>query len=300
VTVSPDLKQVIQARYGARAELMAEPAAAQGCCAGEASCCGDTAGSLNSFSEGLYQLGADDAVPLQAHLATLGCGNPIALSQLHEGETVLDLGSGGGLDVILSARRVGPSGHAYGVDMTDQMLALAWSNAQAAGVGNVTFMKGDIEHIPAPDASVDVVISNCVINLAADKDVVFAEIQRVLRPGGRVAIADVVVTGGLSDLPFAAQLRADQAAWGSCIAGALSDQEYADKLCQAGFTDVEIQVTRRHSSEELFPSGPPGWAQPIPPEQFADAMTRFTSSFVRAVKPSGRPDEDTSAGLASG
>jgi len=254
------------------------------CCDGPASCCGDVSGASNDFSAGLYDLGELKGVPLQAQLATLGCGNPIALSGLKSGEIVLDLGSGAGLDVILSARRVGPTGHAYGMDMTDEMLDLAWRNALDAQVDNVTFLKGDVESIPAPDASFDVVISNCVINLAVDKAVVFAEIYRVLRPGGRLAVADVVVEGGLADVAFADQLRRDQHAWGSCIAGALSDSEYRDHLLQVGFTDIGIEVHRKHTTDELFAAGLPAWAAALPRDEVDSAMNRFTSSFVRANK----------------
>lgn len=276
------LKAAIQARYGGRARLIAEPAASS-CCSADTSCCGDTAGGVNAFSQDLYSVDDLHGVDLQAELVTLGCGNPLALCELREGETVLDLGSGGGLDVLVSARRVGPTGWAYGVDMTDDMLALAWKNAADADVGNVTFLKGDIEHIPVPDASIDVVISNCVINLAVDKSAVLAEIRRVLRPDGRVAIADVVIDGGIDDVPFAADLRRDQHAWGSCIAGALSDREYRSALTAVGFTDVDIEITRRHSTEELFPQGLPDWAQAVPRDQFDEAMSRFTSAFIRAA-----------------
>ncbi|MEV6907076.1 arsenite methyltransferase [Amycolatopsis sp. NPDC051071] len=282
---TPDLKTAIRARYGSRANLMVEPAAAASCCEGPSSCCGDVVGGSNNFSSGLYDLSELDGVPLQAQLATLGCGNPTALSELHAGETVLDLGSGGGLDVILSARRVGPTGHAYGMDMTDEMLELAWRNAAEAKIDNVTFLKGDVESVPAPDASFDVVISNCVINLAVDKSAVFAEIYRVLRPGGRLAVADVVIDGGLDDVGFADQLRRDQHAWGSCIAGALSDREYRDHLRQAGFDDIGVEIHRRHTTEELFAAGIPDWATDLPRPEFDRAMDRFTSSFVRAVKP---------------
>lgn len=280
--VAGGLKASIQSRYGGRARLISGETPSTGCCSSDTSCCGDTAGGVNAFSQGIYGVEDMHGVELQAELVSLGCGNPLALCELREGETVLDLGSGGGLDVLVSARRVGPTGWAYGVDMTDEMLTLAWKNAVDADIGNVTFLKGDIEHIPAPDASVDVVISNCVINLALDKAAVLAEIGRVLRPGGRLAIADVVIEGGIDDLPFADDLRRDQHAWGSCVAGALSDREFRDVLRDVGFTDVDIQVTRRHTAEELFARGVPDWAQTVPRAQFDAGMARFTSSFVRA------------------
>jgi arsenite methyltransferase len=276
-----DLKSAIRARYGARAALMAQPTGVS-CCDGPSSCCGDKEGGSNNFSAGLYEFGDLEGVPLQARLATLGCGNPIALSELRAGETVLDLGSGAGLDVILSARRVGPTGHAYGMDMTDEMLALAWRNALEAGISNVTFLKGDIESVPAPDDSFDVVISNCVINLATDKRAVFQEIRRVLRPGGRLAVADVVIDGDLGDVEFADQLRRDQFAWGSCIAGALTVTEYRSHLDAVGFSEIDIAVYRRHNTEELFPSGLPEWAHGFPRSKFDAVMSRFTSSFIRA------------------
>jgi arsenite methyltransferase len=284
VTGEPDLKQTIQTRYGARADLMAR-ADAGSCCSGGSSCCGDTSGGANAFSAGLYPADDVEGLPLEAELGSLGCGNPIALSELRPGETVLDLGSGGGLDVLLAAGRVGSQGHVYGVDMTAEMLRLAWDNAERAGVGNVTFLKGDIERIPVPDGSIDVVISNCVINLAVDKSSVFREIHRVLRPGGRLAVTDIVIAGGLADVSFADTLRADQEAWGSCIAGALSDAEYARALAETGFTDVGIEILRRHSADDLFPGGRPAWARTVAAAEFAVAMARFASAFVRSVKP---------------
>ena len=206
------------------------------------SCCGDTASSTlvadESFGAGLYAATDADTLPAEALLASLGCGNPIAVSDLHEGETVLDLGSGGGIDVLLSARRVGDTGLAYGLDMTDEMLELARSNATKAGATNVEFLKGEIEAVPLPDESVDVVISNCVINLSTDKPAVLAEMHRVLRPGGRVGVSDVVAEDHLN-----ADDRAERGSYVGCIAGALSKQEYLDGLAAAGFVDSSVEFT---------------------------------------------------------
>jgi ubiquinone/menaquinone biosynthesis C-methylase UbiE len=211
-------------------------------------------------------------------LASLGCGNPTALASLHPGETVLDLGSGGGIDVLLSARRVGPTGKAYGLDMTDDMLALARENQRKAGLSNVEFLKGEIEHIPLPDNSVDVVISNCVINLSADKDQVLREAFRVLKPGGRLAVSDVVTRG---EVP--ADVRRNMLLWVGCIAGALQDSEYADKLTAVGFEHVEIEPTRVYNIEDArgFLQG-----QGIDVEAMAPQVDgKFMSGFIRAVKP---------------
>jgi SAM-dependent methyltransferase len=214
----------------------------QGGCCGSSSCCGTAAAAIaeqeNGFGGPLYREGETDGLPTEAVLASLGCGNPLAVADLAEGERVLDLGSGGGIDVLLSARRVGPAGFAYGVDMTDDMLALARANAAKAGAANVEFLKGEIEALPLPDAAVDVVISNCVINLSADKPAVLAEMHRVLVPGGRIGISDMVAGDHLS--------AADRAAAGSyvdCIAGALSRSEYLDGLAAAGFTDASVTFT---------------------------------------------------------
>jgi SAM-dependent methyltransferase len=211
-------------------------------------------------------------LPASAVNATLGCGNPTALAELHAGEIVLDLGSGGGLDVLLSARRVGPTGRVYGLDMTDEMLSLARSNAREAGVGNAEFLKGQMEDIPLPDCSVDVIISNCVINLAPDKDAVLREAYRVLRPRGRLAVADVVAQG---ELPPG--LRADMEAWAGCVAGALHEDEYRAKLEAAGFERVEVEVTRVYSPEEALGRACRGG------DSGAEGG-RLVSAFVRAVK----------------
>lgn len=280
-----NLKAMIRERYGSLASTLLREGPSS-CCQSETSCCGSTPAGRNAFSEGIYAVDELDGVPLQAALAALGCANPLALSELREGEIVLDIGSGGGLDVILAARRVGPAGHAYGLDMTDQMLDLAWRNAVDADVGNVTFLKGEIEAMPIPGESIDVIISNCVINLSPDKDRALAEIYRVLRPGGRLAIADVVIRGGLPpESPVTVALRSDPVAWGSCLAGALSDEEYQKKLAAAGFVNVELEVVRTHRMAELFGASPPAWVRELPQADVEAVMSRFTSTMVRARKP---------------
>jgi arsenite methyltransferase len=243
----------------------------------------------------LYSADEAQVIPLQALQASLGCGNPTALAALNPGETVLDLGSGGGIDVLLSARRVGPSGFAYGLDMTDEMLALAEQNRQKAGAENVAFLKGEIENIPLPEAAVDVIISNCVINLSADKGQVLREAYRVLRPGGRFAVSDVVTQGQLPD-----DLRADMEAWVGCVAGALEEGEYRRLLTAAGFADVDVEVTRIYDPLELAESvggsccgsasACCGDASAIRWDEsayarFAASGGRVVSAFVRARKP---------------
>src|SRR2546426_6899277 len=237
-----------------------------------ASCCGD------AISSNLYDPAETAALPERAVLASLGCGNPTALAELHAGETVLDLGSGGGLDVLLSAQRVGPTGRAYGLDMTDEMLALARENQRRAGVVHVEFLKGEIEQIPLPDASVDVIISNCVVNLSADKDKVLREAFRVLKPGGRFAVSDVVVRG---EVPPA--VRRSMELWVGCIAGALEESEFASKLRAAGFDDVEVEPWRVYKiddAREFLAEG--GLDVDGLAPQVED---RFASAFVRARKP---------------
>jgi arsenite methyltransferase len=237
-----EVREQVRSRYAAAARAVLDQADRQGGCCGSSSCCGTAAAAIaeqeNGFGAPLYREGETDGLPTEAVLASLGCGNPLAVADLAEGERVLDLGSGGGIDVLLSARRVGPAGFAYGVDMTDDMLALARANAAKAGAANVEFLKGEIEALPLPDAAVDVVISNCVINLSADKPAVLAEMHRVLVPGGRIGISDMVAGDHLS--------AADRAAAGSyvdCIAGALSRSEYLDGLAAAGFTDASVTFT---------------------------------------------------------
>lgn len=253
------------------------------CC--DSSCgCGDTL-SGNSISENLYLMEELEGVPLKAALASLGCGNPTALAELHPGEVVLDLGSGGGIDVLLSARRVGPDGFAYGLDMTDEMLELARRNAAEVGVQNVAFLKGDIATIPLPDASVDVIISNCVINLAADKAPVFREAFRVLKPGGRFAVSDIVIHGSLPEqIGDNAAMRRDLSSWSGCIAGALTDVEYREGLAAAGFTAIDLEITRRYTTADLPPSLT-GWMAHLDAPLVAEVVGQFASTFVRARKP---------------
>ena len=231
------LRAAVRERYAAAAVRAGE--------ASRASCCGpdaDTDTGRDPITADRYAAAETADLPAAAVLASLGCGNPTALAELRPGETVLDLGSGGGIDVLLSARRVGPTGFAYGLDMTDEMLALAERNRRAAGAANVRFLKGTIEQIPLPDDTVDVLISNCVINLAADKDAVLREAFRVLKPGGRFAVSDVVV---LKDLP--ASIRTSMEAWAGCVAGALHERDYREKLSAAGFAAPEVQVTRTYA-----------------------------------------------------
>jgi arsenite methyltransferase len=238
-TTADMLREEVRSRYAEAARAVLEPGTGQAGCCDSGSCCGTgPAAAVGGFSEGLYREGETDGLPADAVAASLGCGNPLAVADLRAGERVLDLGSGGGIDVLLSARRVGPSGFAYGVDMTDDMLALARANAARAGAGNVEFLQGQIEAVPLPDASVDVVISNCVVNLSVDKPAVLAEMFRVLVPGGRIGISDIVAEDHLSP--------ADRAAAGSyvgCIAGALSRAEYLDGLAAAGFTGASVTFT---------------------------------------------------------
>lgn len=242
------------------------------CCASASPCCTDP------ITSNLYEAGETGSLPAAALAASLGCGNPTALAELKAGETVLDLGSGGGIDVLLSARRVGPTGKAYGLDMTDEMLALARDNQRKAGVPNAEFLKGEIENIPLPDASVDVIISNCVINLSADKDRVMGEALRVLRPGGRLAVSDIVLRSAVP-----AEIQRSVELWMGCLAGALEESDYRARLMRAGFKDVEIEPTRIYSADDarrmLAGSG-------LDVERLAPmADGKFMSAFVRARKP---------------
>ncbi len=269
-----EIKDVVKEKYGQAALRVST---------GGSSCCGASAAldACDPITSNLYDAGETTGIPEQAVKASLGCGNPTALAKLNPGETVLDLGSGGGIDVLLSAKRVGPAGKAYGLDMTDEMLALARENQLKAGVDNVEFLKGEIENIPLPDNSVDVVISNCVINLSADKDRVLREAFRVLKPGGRFAVSDVVVRG---DVP--PELRRHVELWVGCIAGALEDSEYTSKLAAAGFESIDIEPTRVYTAEYarefLTPLG-------VDVDSIASVIDgKFMSAFIRAVKPSGR------------
>jgi arsenite methyltransferase len=271
------VKDIVKQKYGEAAERVAQ-GGANSCCGGA----GSSLGGCDPITSNLYDGAQAGDVPAQALLASLGCGNPTALAELSPGETVLDLGSGGGIDVLLSARRVGPTGMAFGLDMTDQMLALAEENKRKSGLTNVHFLKGDIEHIPLPANSVDVVISNCVINLSADKDQVLREAFLVLKPGGRFAVSDVVVRG---DVPEA--IRKSMNLWIGCVAGALSEVEYLSKLGAAGFENAAIEVTRVYSFEDAkeFLRGSGDDLVPLA----AQIDGKFVSGFVRAVKPVQTP-----------
>jgi arsenite methyltransferase len=267
-----ELKQAVKDRYGK---------AALNVIGGGSSCCcgsGKNVAPVDPISGNLYDAAETESLPAEAMLASLGCGNPAALAQLSPGETVLDLGSGGGIDVLLSARRVGPAGKVYGLDMTDEMLALARENQRKAGLENVEFLKGEIESIPLPDSSVDVIISNCVINLSADKDRVFAEAFRVLKPGGRFAVSDIVRRGEMPE-----EVRRSIELWAGCIAGALEENDYRARLERAGFAEIGIEPTRVHRVEEareiLGGSG-------IDVDAIAPLVDgKFLSAFIRARKP---------------
>jgi SAM-dependent methyltransferase len=270
-----ELKDIVKEKYGEAARRVAA-GGSNGCCGGSAL----LDGGCDPITSNLYNAGEAGEIPEEALKASLGCGNPTALAKLNPGETVLDLGSGGGIDVLLSARRVGPAGKAYGLDMTDDMLALARENQRRAGVANVEFLKGEIEHIPLPDSSVDVIISNCVINLSGDKDQVLREAFRVLKPGGRFAVSDVVVRG---EVP--AEIRRSVELWVGCVAGAMQDVEYVSKLSKAGFTAIDIEPTRIYEIEDArqFLAG-----QGIDVDAIAPVVAgKFMGAFIRATKPAG-------------
>lgn len=266
-----DIKEIVKAEYR-QAALQAK--------SGGSACCGSVVPSakVDPITSNLYTGAETAGLPTEALAASLGCGNPTALAQLNPGETVLDLGSGGGIDVLLSAKRVGPSGKVYGLDMTDEMLELARENQHKAGLQNVEFLKGDIEQIPLPDHSIDVIISNCVINLSPDKDRVLAEAFRVLKPGGRLAISDVVVRGQVP-----AEIRPSVELWIGCVAGALEETAYRDKLVKAGFEEIEIIPTRIYRIEEAreFLAGAGLDLEAIAPQ----VDGKFMSAFIRARKP---------------
>ena len=268
-----DIKNVVKEKYGQAARKVVAINASASCCGGAPAC-------TDPITSNLYDSVQTGELPEAAVLASLGCGNPTALAELRPGEIVLDLGSGGGIDVLLSAKRVGPAGMAYGLDMTDDMLALANENKRKAGATNVEFLKGEIEHIPLPDASVDVIISNCVINLSADKDQVLREAFRVLRSGGRFAVSDVVTRGEIEPA-----IRRSILAWVGCVAGALDEQVYRDKLAAAGFIDIDVEPTRVYTLED---------ARDFVTTSGLDAASlgpqvdgKFFSAFVRATKPKG-------------
>ena len=272
--MAQEIKEVVKEKYGEAARRVI--AGAGNSCCGAAACGTET----DPITRELYGAAQVSLLPEEAVKASLGCGNPTALAELKPGETVLDLGSGGGIDVLLSARRVGPTGKAYGLDMTDDMLALARENQKKAGIENVEFLKGEIEHIPLPANSVDVIISNCVINLSGDKDQVLSEAFRVLKPGGRFAVSDVVVRGGVPE-----EIRRSVLLWAGCIAGALSDEEYKGKLAKAGFEAIAIEPTRVYSIEDArgFLTG-----QGVDVDAMAPQVEgKFMSAFVRAAKPAG-------------
>jgi arsenite methyltransferase len=273
-----NIKDVVKEKYGEAAQRVST---------GGNACCGATAASglsCDPITSNLYDTAQSGELPAEALLASLGCGNPTALAKLNPGETVLDLGSGGGIDVLLSGRRVGPTGKAYGLDMTDEMLALANENKKKSGINNVEFLKGEIERIPLPDNSVDVVISNCVINLSADKDAVLREAFRVLKPGGRFAVSDVVTRGEM--LP---EIRKSVLLWVGCIAGALEEGEYRAKLSNVGFEQVDIEPTRVYRVEDAreFLSG-----QGLDVDALAPQVDgKFLSAFIRGTKPIDSKDK---------
>jgi arsenite methyltransferase len=269
-----DIKATVREKYGEAARQVRS--GAKGSCCGTSCCSGEQAS--DPITSNLYSDSETGTLPQEAVLASLGCGNPTALAELHEGEVVLDLGSGGGIDVLLSAGRVGRTGKAYGLDMTDEMLALARDNQRKAGVENVEFLKGEIEAIPLPDESVDVVISNCVINLSTDKGKVLAEAYRVLRPGGRFAVSDVVIRG---EVP--AELRRSMELWVGCVAGALTEAEYQQRLQEAGFQDIALEPTRIYefADAKVFLEGAGLDTEALAPE----VDGRVMGAFVRARKP---------------
>ena len=271
------LKSEVKQKYSQAALRVSEGSTAATCC-GSSACCGATTEAWDPITSDLYDEQQQAGIPAEALLASLGCGNPTALAGLNEGETVLDLGSGGGIDVLLSAKRVGPTGKAYGLDMTDEMLALANENKRKAGVDNVEFLKGEIEQIPLPDASVDVIISNCVINLSGDKRSVLKEAYRVLKPGGRFAVSDVVVRG---DVPAA--VRTNMELWLGCVAGALEEREFLHLLREVGFKKASIEPTRVYEAYDAaaFLSG----AGLDATEIASQIDGKFMGAFVRATKP---------------
>jgi arsenite methyltransferase len=268
-----EVKEIVQQKYGEAARRVAN-GESNGCCGASSA----LNGCRDPITSNLYDASQTGVLPEEAVRASLGCGNPTALATLNPGETVLDLGSGGGIDVLLSARRVGPSGKAYGLDMTDEMLNLARENQRKSGVENVEFLKGEIEQIPLPDNAVDVIISNCVINLSADKDRVLREAFRVLKPGGRFAVSDVVTRGAVPD-----EVRQSMLLWVGCIAGALQQDDYITKLTAAGFESIEIEPTRVYNVEDArtFLSG-----EGIDVDAIASQVEgKFLSAFIRARKP---------------
>ncbi len=283
-TTLDEIRATVQARYGATAQRVTDGVVVGASCCGPADgssgCCGSTSETWDPIAADLYNAGETAGLPTEALLASLGCGNPTALAELHEGETVLDLGSGGGIDVLLSARRVGPTGKAYGLDMTDEMLALALENQAKAGATNVEFLRGHIEAIPLPSNTVDVIISNCVINLSGDKRAVLKEAFRVLKPGGRFAVSDVITRAGLPDA-----VKESMALWTGCVAGALEEHEFVDLLSEVGFESPSIEPTRVYTREDaamlLQGTGLAALADEV--------QGKIMSGFVRAIKPGATP-----------
>ncbi len=277
-TNDEQLRNLVKERYTQSIVQITQPASntQRGCCSSD--CCTST--TDDPITSNLYSATELDGLPIVAALASRGCGNPTALAELRAGEKVLDLGSGGGIDVLLSAQRVGPTGFAYGLDMTNAMLEVAERNRVEAGVENVTFLKGIIEAIPLPDQSVDVIISNCVINLSADKSQVIREAYRVLTPGGRFAVSDIVIQGHLPSV-----IQKDMEAWAGCIAGALEEEVYRRLLSEAGFIAIEIEVTRRYSLQEIAESGASAAIAELSQAERGELDGKFVSAFVRAKKP---------------
>jgi arsenite methyltransferase len=274
-----EIKEKVGEHYAGLARQAAQRASTS-CCSPQPSCCSPAESQVvNPISGQIYTPEDLKELPLEAVLASAGCGNPVALAELHPGEVVLDLGSGGGIDVLLSARRVGPTGKAYGLDMVDEMLELARQNQQKAGIENVEFLKGEMEDIPLPDNSVDVIISNCVVNLSPDKDSVLREAYRVLRPGGRLAVSDIVYRGGMPE-----ELRRNMEMWSGCLAGSLEESEYVIKLKTVGFQDVGVEVTRVWKEEDLRGTQIEGAVDSLSSEA-RQALSNFVSAFIRARKP---------------
>lgn len=276
--MSGDIRETVRQKYAEAITIKTN----RSCCSsgGSSCCCGTPGDATDMVTAGLYRPEEVAGLPAEAVAATFGCGNPTALAGLHEGEVVLDLGSGAGLDVLLSARRVGPSGKAYGLDMTDEMLAEARNNQAKAGITNVEFLKGHLEDIPLPDNSVDVIISNCVINLAADKDIVLREAFRVLKPGGRFAVSDIVLKR-----PLPAKVQKDLMAWAGCVAGALLEEDYRGRLAAAGFTGIDIETTRVYDlTGEVVAKLLPALSE----VELNEANGSVVSAFVRASKPANK------------
>ncbi|KPK21167.1 MAG: arsenite S-adenosylmethyltransferase [Dehalococcoidia bacterium SM23_28_1] len=277
-----EIKDKVGEHYARLARQVAQRTDAR-CCSPQPSCCPPAEVELaDSISAQIYAPEDLKEIPLEAALASAGCGSPVALAELHPGEVVLDLGSGGGIDVLLSARRVGPAGKAYGLDMVDEMLELARQNQRKAGIENVEFLKGEMEDVPLPDNSVDVIISNCVVNLSPDKDAVFREAYRVLKPGGRLAVSDIVYRGGMTE-----DLRRNLEMWAGCLAGALREEECVGKLEAAGFQNIGVEVTRVWKREDLEGTEIAEAVDCLGSEA-RQALPSFVSAFVRAQKPSPR------------